>query len=189
MSNEREDIEMNIKKLRELKKNKKGFTLIEIIVVIVILAVLMAVAVPSVLKYLDSADNAKYMAQARSVMTTTQIELVNAYTGDHKITKNEYDAAIQNVKDELKKDDVTISSITIYTGTVKNVKDESGKITFEGAVEVEAPTGETEDTSLKEMPNITAYKVVFENKQALVVVNGSVSVGDTVTLTTTSVNP
>ena len=58
---------MNIKKLRELKKNKKGFTLIEIIVVVVILAVLMAVAVPSVMKYLSEADNAKYMAQARTV--------------------------------------------------------------------------------------------------------------------------
>ena len=68
---------MNIKKLI---KNKKGFTLIEIIVVIVILAVLMAVAVPSVLSYLGAADDAKYEAQARSVLTTTQIEVAKDAT-------------------------------------------------------------------------------------------------------------
>ena len=65
---------MNIKKLRELKKNKKGFTLIEIIVVVIILAVLLAVAVPSVLSYMDEADNAKLQAQARGGMYTAQAE-------------------------------------------------------------------------------------------------------------------
>ena len=52
---------MNIKKLKEMRKNKKGFTLIEIIVVGVIFAVLMAVSVPSVLKNMGEADDAKYM--------------------------------------------------------------------------------------------------------------------------------
>ena len=87
---------MNIKKLRELKKNKKGFTLIEIIVVVVILAVLMAVAVPSVMKYLSEADNAKYMAQARTVMTTAQAEMAKAYAGDKKIDAEEWAAMISD---------------------------------------------------------------------------------------------
>ena len=43
---------MNIKKLKEMRKNKKGFTLIEIIVVVVIFGVLIAVAVPYVFKYI-----------------------------------------------------------------------------------------------------------------------------------------
>lgn len=48
-------------------KNKKGFTLIEIIVVVVILAVLLAVAVPSVLKYMNEADSAKFLATSRAI--------------------------------------------------------------------------------------------------------------------------
>lgn len=57
------------------KINKKGFTLIEIIAVVIILAVLMSVAVPSVLKYIDSADDAKYYARARSIFQEMEIEL------------------------------------------------------------------------------------------------------------------
>lgn len=53
-------------------KNKKGFTLIEIIVVIVILAVLLAVAVPAVLKYINEADDAKFMTSARGTFNTLE---------------------------------------------------------------------------------------------------------------------
>ena len=64
-----------------MRKNKKGFTLIEIIVVVVILAVLMAVAVPSVLKYLNTAqtpvfDKGKNLFSlqfAKNSVTTTLI--------------------------------------------------------------------------------------------------------------------
>lgn len=70
---------MNIKNLR---KNKKGFTLIEIIVVVVILAVLLAVAVPSVLKYMGEADNAKYMSQARGAYIVMQHDLTKAVIKD-----------------------------------------------------------------------------------------------------------
>jgi type IV pilus assembly protein PilA len=68
--------------LKGLRKNKKGFTLIEIIVVIVILAVLMAVAVPSVLKYVDEANNAKYMSQARGALIVAEAEVAKAYIAD-----------------------------------------------------------------------------------------------------------
>lgn len=116
MSNEREDIEMNIKKLRELKKNKKGFTLIEIIVVIVILAVLMAVAVPSVLKYLNEADNAKWMARGRSVMTTAQAEITKAWVSDSDINEAELAVIKSQVADSLTADGITIDkdSVKIY---------------------------------------------------------------------------
>ena len=67
---------MNIKNLR---KNKKGFTLIEIIVVVVILAVLMAVAVPSVLKYMNEADDAKFLSQARGGMIVAEAEATKQY--------------------------------------------------------------------------------------------------------------
>lgn len=63
---------MKNKKLAIL--NKKGFTLIEIIVVVVILAVLFAVAVPSVLSYINEADDAKYYAKGRSILNAAQVE-------------------------------------------------------------------------------------------------------------------
>lgn len=46
------------KKLRN-HLNKKGFTLVEVIVVLVILAVIIALAVPSVIKYIDDANDVK----------------------------------------------------------------------------------------------------------------------------------
>lgn len=64
--------------MKRLMQNRKGFTLIEIIVVVVVLAVLMAVAVPSVLKYVNEADDAKYMAEARSIYSVMKIDLAKA---------------------------------------------------------------------------------------------------------------
>lgn len=67
-----------------MRQNKKGFTLVEIIVVVVILAVLMAVAVPSVLRYVDAADDAKIYTVARTYMNDLQYattkELANGET-------------------------------------------------------------------------------------------------------------
>lgn len=79
-------------------KNKKGFTLIEIIVVVVILAVLMAVAVPSVLKYLDEADDAKYMAQARSAYTIMKTEITKALINDsnQSLSSKEFEDVMLN---------------------------------------------------------------------------------------------
>lgn len=63
-----------------LKKNKKGFTLIEIIVVIVILAVLMAVAVPSVLKYINVAQEAPALTEAHAIVTAAQKRVIEKYS-------------------------------------------------------------------------------------------------------------
>lgn len=65
--------------IKNLRKNKKGFTLIEIIVVLVILAVLMALAVPSVMKYIDEANNAKYLTDARAVYQAADVEIAKDY--------------------------------------------------------------------------------------------------------------
>ncbi|MFR7592160.1 MAG: prepilin-type N-terminal cleavage/methylation domain-containing protein [Longibaculum sp.] len=73
-----------------MKKNKKGFTLIEIIVVIVVLAVLLAVAVPSVLKYINEADNAKFMTVSRAISQEVTID----------ITKGMIEAEKKNIKFE-----------------------------------------------------------------------------------------
>lgn len=76
-------------------KNKKGFTLIEIIVVVVILAVLLAVAVPSVLKYLNEADSAKFLATSRSIFQEITID----YEKEVASGKS-FDTICENMKDK-----------------------------------------------------------------------------------------
>lgn len=62
-----------------MNKNKKGFTLVEVIVVLVILAVLIAIAVPSVMKYIDDANDAKILVQARPVLLASKSESARLY--------------------------------------------------------------------------------------------------------------
>ena len=99
---------MNIKKLKEMRKNKNGFTFIEIIVVVVILAVLMAVAVPSVLKYMGEADDAKYMSQARGAYIAAQAEITKEYVAS--TTKDTLEAKV----DEMVSGTPKVSQVDVY---------------------------------------------------------------------------
>lgn len=76
-----------MKKLREKCKNKKGFTMVELIVVIVIILVLAAVLVPSLLKYIDKANQANCKADAATIMSQLQADLAgsNALSGDDAV--------------------------------------------------------------------------------------------------------
>lgn len=85
-------------KLKNLRRNKKGFTLVEVIVVLVILAILIAIAVPSVMKYIDDANDAKYLAQGRAALIATQAELVNDYADDKKLNSADL---LDAVSDEI----------------------------------------------------------------------------------------
>ncbi len=64
------------------KLNKKGFTLIELIVVIAILAILAAILIPSLTGYLDKANQAKNLANARAGYS--ELMLQNATVPDTK---------------------------------------------------------------------------------------------------------
>ncbi|MDD3049141.1 MAG: prepilin-type N-terminal cleavage/methylation domain-containing protein [Bacilli bacterium] len=76
--------------MKNLRKNKKGFTLVEVIVVLVILAILIAIAVPSVMKYIDDANDAKYLAQGRAALIATQAELTKDYADDKTLNGSIY---------------------------------------------------------------------------------------------------
>lgn len=69
-----------VKRLRENRKNKKGFTLVELIVVIVIILVLAAVMVPSVLKYVDKANQANTKSDAATILVDVQAKIADAYS-------------------------------------------------------------------------------------------------------------
>lgn len=63
-------------------KNKKGFTLVEVIVVLVILAILAAILIPSMIKYIDKAEQKAIVAEGRSVLLAAQTLASEDYKGD-----------------------------------------------------------------------------------------------------------
>lgn len=154
------------------KLNKKGFTLIEIIVVVVVLAVLMAVAVPSVLKYVNEADNAKFMAQGRSVMNIAQTELVKAYAGDNKIDATEVgnlqptDAAsnVYNV------DGMKVTNVDIYT-ELPTITESNGTLTIADGTKLAATNAGDP------LPVVKAVKCEIGGKKIIAVLNDKVYVG------------
>jgi prepilin-type N-terminal cleavage/methylation domain-containing protein len=58
-------------------KNRKGFTLIELIVVIAILAVLAAIIIPTVSSNIARANEARDLANARSVYAQVAIDVIS----------------------------------------------------------------------------------------------------------------
>lgn len=62
-----------------MRRNKLGFTLVEVIVVLVVLAILIAIAIPAVMKYIDDANDAKILVQARPVLLASKSESAKLY--------------------------------------------------------------------------------------------------------------
>lgn len=61
---------------------KKGFTLVEIIVVLIIISVLLAIAIPTVVGYVQKANDEKLIIKARNVLTAARGEAVQLYAED-----------------------------------------------------------------------------------------------------------
>lgn len=84
------------------KKKKKGFTLIELIAVIAIIGILAAVLVPRIVGYMNDANDAKTITQARNVrmayetMISKDPDVFGADTAD--------DVTVKDVVDEYNSD-------------------------------------------------------------------------------------
>lgn len=152
------------------KLNKKGFTLIEIIVVVVVLAVLMAVAVPSVLKYVNEADNAKYMAQGRSVMNIAQTEVVKAYVGDNKIDATELGKIQGDAVTIYNEDGLTVTKVEIYT-VLPTITESNGSLTIADGTKLAATNAGDP------LPVVKAVKCEIGGKKIIAVLNDKVYVG------------
>lgn len=139
-------------KIKNLRRNKKGFTLVEVIVVLVILAILIAIAVPSVMKYIDDANDAKYLAQGRAAMIATQAELVADYADDKKL--NSSVEGSENLVDAVTSEiGVTVTKISL-DGTEFNKAD-----------------------ALEKNPNtIGKFEFVIDGKTITIPVNGTATV-------------
>ena len=94
------------KRKAEMKKNnKKGFTLVEVIVVLVILAILAAILIPSMIGWIDRANNKSALVEARSVLLASQTVASENYATDKTATS----VAVKDVTD-LADVDGTISA-------------------------------------------------------------------------------
>lgn len=68
-----------IQRKKEHLKNEKGFTLVEVIVVLVILAILAGIFIPSMIKYIDKAEEKAIVAEGRSVLLAMQTVATENY--------------------------------------------------------------------------------------------------------------
>ncbi len=91
-----------MKLLGKIKKNanRKGFTLVEVVVVLVIIAILIALAVPSVMKYIDDANEVKDDVKVSYLNKATEGYRVHLYA-DNKL-KEDIFYAYGNEKDMQK---------------------------------------------------------------------------------------
>lgn len=75
-------------------RNKKGFTMIELIAVIVILGIIAAIAVPSMVGYINKAEQKRLDTTARSIFNAASNALSSQYTRGFKGEFNEGDGKV-----------------------------------------------------------------------------------------------
>ena len=78
---------------RNLKK-KKGFTLVEVIIVLVILAILAAILIPSLVGYIDKANEKASIANCRSFVLAAQTIGSETYGEKGTLSTNGTDATV-----------------------------------------------------------------------------------------------
>ncbi|HPR24542.1 MAG TPA: prepilin-type N-terminal cleavage/methylation domain-containing protein [Bacillota bacterium] len=90
-----------------MKKNRKGFTLVEVIVVLVILAILAAILIPSMVGWIDKANEKTVVAEARAALLACQTLASETYGEEGTASVDAGEAAT------LADVDGTISGVTL----------------------------------------------------------------------------
>lgn len=65
--------------MKKTLKNNKGFTLIEIVVTIIIIAILAAILVPSMIAWIDNANEKTVISAADTIRNTISTEILEIY--------------------------------------------------------------------------------------------------------------
>ena len=117
-----------------MKNNKKGFTLVELVIVVAVMAVLVAVAIPTVSAITQTAKDAVYETNCRTIESVIKLaEAEAAKTGDGTASLDA--PAVKTAVDAAKLGIVEKTAVDFYyhpgTGIV-NATSASGaiKITF-----------------------------------------------------------
>lgn len=123
--------------VKKLLKKKGGFTLVELIVVLVILAILAAILVPTLLGYINKAQEEKNYSTAQTVRVAAQavyddeVGHGTAITKGDTITKDDQTKSGQFVTDLA---GVDTSKVTDYSFEVDDKGQIiSGTVTIDGA--------------------------------------------------------
>lgn len=117
-----------LNKIKQLKKNKKGFTLIELVVVLVIIAILAAITVPVVTGYIEDANDARYVSEARSIYLVVQAEEARERAkGTETLNEAFYTGLVETANKKVK--DTSTGKEAITVTAIKN--DSVGKYTIE----------------------------------------------------------
>lgn len=74
--------------MRTSPARRRGFTLVELIVVLTLLAVLAALLIPALTGYIDKANEAKVLAEARTVLTAAQATVSEAYAKEQLVSSD-----------------------------------------------------------------------------------------------------
>lgn len=114
-----------LNKIKQLKKNKKGFTLIELVVVLVIIAILAAITVPVVTGYIEDANDARYVSEARSIYLVVQAEEAKERAkGTETLNEAFYTGLVKVANDKVSSTATGNSTINVtsidYNTTVAN---------------------------------------------------------------------
>ena len=118
-----------INKLMKRNKNEKGFTLVEVIVVLVILAILAAILVPSMIGWINKANQKTAIVSGRTELIAAQTivsENYKTYTGDAAATE----LTTAHITEAEGLADVTGAEIT--GSTIANGKVTGIVVTYEG---------------------------------------------------------
>lgn len=118
---------MKMNRLKKLRRNKKGFTLVEIIVVLLIVAILAAISIPTMLGYVDEAQNSEYIAKARTGYVAAQtVATKRKVAGDTDAQIQTYLTTAGNIgdlNDYIGETDVinSITAATVVDGKVTKI--------------------------------------------------------------------
>lgn len=103
-----------LKEIEKMKKSNGGFSLVELIVVIAIMAILAGIAVPTYVKYIDEANNAKYINTLDEIKTAA----IAAGIKDEQVEVTEIEIATTTSGDTVSIQSITVKTETDTTGTV-----------------------------------------------------------------------
>lgn len=110
------------KKRSELAKGKKkGFTLIEVIVVLVILAILAAILVPTMIGWINKANEKTVLVEARNALLALQTIASDTY--DPKAGTTDFEASDDDTKEAAYGEVAKLTEDTDAAAVQEKVKD------------------------------------------------------------------